>query len=154
MGNNFNLSSLIPEGLTFIDDGAGGDGTQYAVRLPAMFDSYEYAQMAKLQDELPGHLKKIASLGESGPEAAQAALVLDGVINDFMQLLIPDLPDERVKRIALGYKLEFIKWWKQQLPAQPKAADQAKAAQRLGEVRGRAKTARGKRSPDSSTSTA
>lgn len=154
MGNNFSFSSLIPEGPTFTDDGAGGDGTQYSVRLPAMFDSYEYAQMAKLQDELPEHLARIASLGDSGPEAAQAALVLDGVINDFMKLLIPDLPDERVKRIALGYKLEFIKWWKQRLPAQPKAADQQKAAQRVGEAQRRAKTPRGKRSPDSSASTA
>lgn len=152
MANNFSLSSLIPEGPTFTDDGKGGDGTVYEVLLPADFDSFQYARMAQLQEELPKHLQTVAALGESGPEAAQAAQLLDSVINDFFHLIVPDLSEERVKAVRLGHKMEFIRWWRQQLP---KAADQAKAAQRLGELKGRAKTKtpRGKRSPDLSTST-
>ena len=153
MPNNFSLASLVPEGPTFTDDGKGGDGQTYDVSLPADFDSYQYARMAELQEELPDRLLQIAALKEKGPEAAKAALALDQTVNDFFQLLIPDLPEARVKAIKLGHKLEFIKWWRQQVQ-QPKAADQQQAAARVGEVTGRAKTRRGKRSPDSSASTA
>lgn len=152
---NFSLAAIIPQGLTFTDDGAGGDGAQYQVRLPSMFTSYEYARLAELQTSLPEQLAAVANAREQGPESGQVMTLVDQAINEILSLLVPDLPEQRIKAIPLGYKLEFMKWWKGQLPTQPKAADQIAAAARVGEVQGRApKTRRGKRSPDSSASTA
>ena len=127
---NFSLSSIVPiEQLTFTDDAPGGDGVAYTCRTPGDFDSYEYAKLAKLQGELPQIIAQIGTMEEQA-QISEAIVLLDGILVDLFALLVPDLPEERVKHIPTAAKIAFFRWWQQERPESPKAAGPAKVAQR------------------------
>jgi len=137
---NFSLSSIVPiEQLAFTDDAPGGDGAVYTCRTPGDFDSYEYARLAKLQVELPQIIAQIGTMQEQA-QIGEAIVLLDGILVDLFALLVPDLPEERVKHIPTAAKIAVFRWWQQERPESPKAT-------------GAAKPPRGKPSRGSSAST-
>jgi len=140
---NFSLSSLVPiEELTFTDDAPGGDGAVYACRTPGEFDSFEYAKLAKLQSDIPQIIATIGTMQEQA-QIGEAIVLLDTTLVDLFTLIVPELPEMRVKRIPTAAKIKFFQWWQQERPQGPKAEDQQKVA----------KIQRGKRSPASARPT-
>jgi hypothetical protein len=144
---NFSLAALLPEPITFTDDGEGGSGKTYAVMTTALMNSHDYAKLAKFQDELPKLIAKIAMQDEADmTDMAEMAAILDRLL----MLLIPDLSEERVQAIGTGLKMEFVKWWRREVQGAGEPAAGNRKTRRAIE----SKTPRGKRSPASSTTTA
>lgn len=139
---NFSLSSLVPiEELTFTDDAPGGDGRTHVCRTPGDFDSYEYAKLAKLQDDLPKIIAQIGTMQDQA-QIGEAIVLLDTMLINLFALLVPELAEARVKRIPTAAKIKFFQWWLQERPQSPKAADQTRTAARVRTVqRGRASRA-------------
>jgi hypothetical protein len=144
----FSLGELAPKPLRFRDDGEGGDGQFYDVRTPLMFNDLEQARLASLQQTLPQQLAEIGTMADQ-EQIAEALSLLGGILNDFVRLLIPALPEERLKSIGTASKIAFIKWW----TAETKKSGEATAGNRKQRRAERAKTPRAQRSPASSPST-
>lgn len=134
MSTNFSLSSIIPESLTFTDDAHDGDGKVYIVRRAAEFNSFDFVAHQRLQADLTDSQLQ---LGQKDSDAIETMKVLERVADEFVRLLIPTMPEDRLKTLALVWKMAFIGWWNEQ---QPKAAVGGNRASR----RTAAKTARGK----------
>jgi len=139
---NFNFSELIPEPLTFIDSGFGGDGQTHEVRTVAMLGAADHARLQRIQRhiaELQTQLVKAElrkkQLLDAREKANETQIVqidkqLDGADNTierlgaeidsenslFVQVLIPSLPRDRIQAIPPGNKYQFIKWWREQHP--------------------------------------
>jgi hypothetical protein len=111
VSKGFSLADLIPEPLTFTDDGAGGDGRTYDVRPEDVFSAVEVFRFRRLS-------------AQNDENDAAASEVCAGEI---MHMLIPALPAERIAAIPMLYKLRFVVWWRQQGLGEP--AGEAKPGQ-------------------------
>ncbi len=69
---------------------------------------------------------------------------MEDVVNKMIQVLIPDLPADRLKAFTFSYKAGFLDWWRKKNAPAP-GAD-------AGEVQA-GKPIRGRRSPASAAST-
>ncbi len=138
-GAQFSLADLIPEPLTFRDSGPGGSGEVYTVLTPELFSPEDYAEFARLQEEIR------LLLSDRNPAEAAQASDLDRYTSRIMGILVPDLPEARRKKISIAFRLRFLGWWKDQQP-EPGAV--------LGNAVRATSPTRRKRSPASSSSTA
>lgn len=114
MAQNFRLSALVPEPLTFTDDGYGGDGAQHEMRTPDLFSATEQARLLNLQNAA-GALQTQAAGGD-----VPAISALLGTLDDMLAILIPTLPAERLADLPLAAKLAALAWWTTEVA--PKAA--------------------------------
>ena len=108
----FTFAELIPEPLTFKDEAFGGSGEIYAVRTGEMLSIQEVVALDRVETDL-----KRALAGENNTSEAieQIEIMTDRLIT----LVIPDLPEERRKRIPFAYWMRFLEWWKEQQPEPP-----------------------------------
>lgn len=134
MSKSFSLSSLLPEPLTFCDDGLGGDGTLYDVKTFAMLSAEEYASLERWQGE-------IISATKSAPNAEMLQLISQRT-DEYFAILIPALPEARRAAIPFGYKAQFLKWWQVAQANEGSAPGESQAARPI----------RGRRSPASAAS--
>lgn len=134
----FSLLDLKPEGHTFRDT----TGEIYQVPTARLFGTDAYGRLTWLQTNLPAALKELADAPDG--ETMAAVTQVDQVVNQFFQMLVPDMPEPRVHQLALADKLGFINWWQQE---EQKAAPQSGGAQAGKPV------TRGRRSPASAAST-
>ncbi len=147
---NFSLAALLPEPITFTDDGADGNGQAYAVQTTALMNSHDYAKLGQLEDTLK---KQIAAIAVQENADMNDFAVMSTTLDELFSLLIPDLPEERVLSIGTGLKMEFVKWWRREVQgAGEQQAGNRKARRAVAATR--PKTPRNKRSPASSTTTA
>lgn len=132
----FSMLERVPAGHTFRDT----DGQVYQVKSARMFGTTAYGRLLWLQDELPSAMQEVSASG--GDEAALLPAVtrMDATVNEWMQLLIPELPIARIHEIPLESKVNFILWWQ---------AEEQRAAPQ-GEARA-ARATSGKRSRGSSS---
>lgn len=146
MSNEFNLIDLIPQPLHFRDvatceacDGAGCEvcamrgrvlGQRYDARTAAMFGPIDLATQQRLQREMVEATQIMQRAGASDAELESASATLESVLDDFMLLIVPGLPVERVAAIESGYKLQFITWWRQQHPEPTEGKAQARPVTR------------------------
>lgn len=138
MAENFSLSSLVPNPLTFTDDAYGGDGTTYDVQTNAMLSAADFAKM----DRINADLSEIAKTTGDAPEQLK---LLEQRADELMELLVPKLPEERRQAIPFMFKFKLLEWWKSKQPqlTQGGASPPAKAGRPV----------RGRRSPESVAST-
>lgn len=106
----FNMLERRPVAHTFRDT----DGAVYEVRTARMFGTNAYARLAWLQSELPDAMEELQNSEGDDEKILPAARRLDQVVNEFFQMLAPDMPLDRVYELALADKLLFIQWWQQE----------------------------------------
>lgn len=121
MSQNFKLSDLIPDPLTFTDDSFGGDGTTHDVKTAAMLSPDEFAQIERIKADLDAFYKT--------PEGGTAAglRLFEQRADEFLTLLIPGLPPARLSVIPVAFKLGFLGWWQRQQPQVPAGKAMARA---------------------------
>jgi hypothetical protein len=130
MPSEFSLSNIVPaEDITFKDDRFGGDGTVHRCRSRAEMDAHDLAKLHKVQADMRLNLT-ITQTGKSskGVTVEQAANNLDRAVHQFIVMLIPDMPADRVKAIPTQVWYQFMQWWREQ-QAKPvhQADDQGEA---------------------------
>jgi hypothetical protein len=135
----FELATLIPEPLTFVDT----DGTRYDARPVSAFGAIDYARYERMQREATAALGALAARDTTTDKEA-AARQLEQTTNDLILTIVPSLPMERIEQIAFAHKSQFLRWWQNEQPKPEVRAGEAKA--------GRPVT-RGRRSPASAGST-
>lgn len=99
MDRSFSLADLVPEPLYFVDNAVGGDGTRYEVLTSELLSERDIATATRLD-------ARIRQM-QNDPAASLEAL------NDYMQMLVPDMPRERVTAIPMAFKVRFMTWWSQ-----------------------------------------
>jgi hypothetical protein len=142
MSKNFRLSGVIPEPLTFTDDGLGGDGHTYDVKTAVMLSAADMAALDRIYADVTAY--QVAP-GADAAAGLAAARLMEQRLDEYIQLLIPDLPPARLQAIPIGLKLQLVSWWRQEHP-ETAVGEAARATAR------RATQAR--RSPASAMSTA
>lgn len=134
--NDFSLSSLIPDPLTYTDDRFEGDGKRYDMLRAEMLSAEDYAAIQRITREITA-----ISAGKDAGSPAKVK-IMEQRLEEFIALLIPGLPAQRVHALPLVVRIKVIEWWKSKHPEQPP-----------GEAPAVERTQR-KRSPASSVSTA
>ncbi len=140
MSKTFTLIDLVAEPMYFRDivgcgkcGGEGRDangvcipcggkgkvvGERYEARTKAMFGAQDFAAYMRMQREYTEAMAVIQ--GKSDGDLADAGQLLGDVCAALLHLIVPDLPDERVRDIENGYVIQFISWWtKEQQPTAP-----------------------------------
>lgn len=118
MSRTFDLTSIIPEPLTFRDV----DGAVHEVRPAAALGAVDVARMNRLQHRVAAAQDHIATTDDD--ELERIAIEMESATDDLVALLIPSLAGERIKAIPLANKISLLTWWKDEQPA---ASGEAKA---------------------------
>lgn len=121
----FELAKLIPEPMTFLD----ADGTRYDARPVSALGAIDYARYERMQREATVALGALATRDDRVDKEG-ASRQLEHVTNDLMQTIVPDLPMERIEKIAFAHKAQFLKWWQSEQPKPEVQAGEAKAGRR------------------------
>jgi hypothetical protein len=123
MPSNFSLASIVPEHDTFTDL----DGKEYNVRSVREFSAIEMTEVARLERKVRKAQKRVEDSAEieddeqSDKSLYKAQDLLTDAINGIVAILVPKLPEERVREIDFAYKFHFMEWWKNQQPQAPAA---------------------------------
>ena len=140
------LTSLLPEPLTFRDNAFGGDGTEYDVLTWEHFGPQQIAVLKRLERRLTANYTILAANVEELEEQQDLEVVAEKVENDlnaFLALIIPTMPVQRWPRIPYKWRYDFLQWWNAEQPAPPQAP----------KVKRPRSTARGRASRDSAQPT-
>lgn len=118
------LTSLLPEPLTFLDNAFGGGGEEYDVLTWEHLGPQQIAKLKRLERRLVQNYTILAanveSLNEQQDLEAVAGHVEDDM-NAFLALIIPTMPAERWPHIPYKWRYDFLQWWNTEQPAPPKA---------------------------------
>jgi hypothetical protein len=120
------LASIVETPHTLRDT----DGRIYDVPTAAMLSTIQIAQMRRLQQTLP---EMMAALDTPGGDSSAAVVSLNQVVDEYVQLIAPTMPGERIAAMPVGKKVQIIKWW--QDVETPKTPPKATASPRV--IRGR-----------------
>ena len=115
-GANFSLADLIPEVDTFTDM----DGDKHEIRSTRTFGAIEYAKLKRFQREIAAsqetvNTTKVETLEDENLIVA-AVNRQEDAMNEFIGMIIPKMPMDRIKAIELADKLSFMAWWNEQQP--------------------------------------
>ena len=114
----FSLADLVPEPLTFRDNVGGGDGTVYDVMRADMLGPTALARLQRLQKRAQSlYHGRVVSLEEAGE--------LEQVADEFIVMLIPNLPEERLATLGFQAKYKLITWWLAEVKADGAAVPSA-----------------------------
>ena len=106
---NFNLTDLVPEYDTFTDNDP--EQTKYQVRTIKMMSAVDLAELTTFQREA-ARLEYFHVDDTTEPEELKAKLqLITEAVNGFLHLIMPDMPETRIAKIELNYKLGFMTWW-------------------------------------------
>lgn len=136
--NDFSFAGLIPDPLTFTDNRFGGDGMRHDVMRADMLSPEDYAVIQRMEREITA-----ASLSTNADSPDNVTLI-NQRLSEFLRLLIPTLPSERITAIPVIYRVKFIEWWKSKHEAATHPSGEAQAGAPIQK----------KRSPASSQPTA
>ena len=106
MATNFDFSQLIEEHHTFTD----ADGSVYEFRNQSDFGTVEMARARRMQKHLPALAQRL----ENNPEDVQAATQLEQISRAMLEIILPDLPDERREELTVGQTMAIVNFWVQQ----------------------------------------
>lgn len=106
MATNFDFSQLIEEHHTFTD----ADGSVYEFRNQSDFGTVEMARARRMQNHLPALAKRL----ESNPDDVQAATQLEQISRAMLDIILPDLPQERRDELTIGQTMAIVNFWVQQ----------------------------------------
>jgi hypothetical protein len=108
-----------------------------------MFGAVDYAKLLRIRTEMAAAFSALQAKQGDPATMEQLAADVEGMADDLIAMIVPDLPAERRAQIKFGHKFRFLNWWK----------EQAAKAQPVGEPKAAEKLIRGRRSPASSGST-
>jgi hypothetical protein len=114
MAKNFSLSSILPEADTFTDR----TGTKHDILAGRTFGTLEHARLNKFQRDI-AKLQDRLDKTDDEDEMVRIATEQENVVNRFVKMVVPTLPDDQLNTTKLFEKLQFMYWWaaQQQVPA-------------------------------------
>ena len=113
MAKNFSLSSILPEADTFTDR----TGKKHDVLAGRTFGTLEHARLNKFQRDI-AKLQDQLDKTDDEDEMVRIATDQESVVDRFIQMVVPTLPDDQLNTTKLFEKLQFMNWWAaQQVPA-------------------------------------
>lgn len=116
-----NFQTLIPERNDFEDS----DGRKYEFRSAKDFGTVDQARAGRIRKEM---LAAMEALEKNEADEA-AAQTFERATAEFVRLILPGLPDERMQALSLGQKAAIVEWWTKAGESQPAgeaSADQPK----------------------------
>ena len=120
MTKSFSLADLIPSPLTFEDTAFGGDGAIHTVKTWDLFSSEDIATLMRFHNDI--------GVAFAANDAAKA----ERLINQLLSMLIPTLPQERLKAIPVTFKGKFLEWWEAEQPKPEQSPKSKRAASSRG----------------------
>jgi hypothetical protein len=113
MAKNFSLSSILPEADTFTDR----TGAKHDIQPGRTFGTLEFARLNKFQRDIAKLQDKLDKTDDED-EMVRIAIEQENVVNRFVKMVVPTLPDDQLNTTKLFEKLQFMNWWAaQQVPA-------------------------------------
>lgn len=112
---NFDLKALAPERPTLTDF----DGREHTVKLPDDFGVVDFARLQRLQAEIGEGFDKL----QANPKDEEAAQVVEDLIDDFLGMLAPTLPEAHLAQMTFSQKYEMMQWWSEEVAGKATAAD-------------------------------
>lgn len=122
MATTFSFDEMVPEEFDFHDNRFGGDGTRYDVLTGEMLSITGMVKFRRSEDRL----RRLLAKDDPSVKDVEA---LENMMDAILRLIVPKLPDERLKKIPFQHKMAFVGWWKDQQP-EPTAGE-VEAGRRL-----------------------
>jgi cysteinyl-tRNA synthetase len=105
------FAALEPERHAF--ELPGGEQIEFRSRLD--FSEQDMGKLSKIEQRLNASQRRL----ESDPSDKQAAKGLRKATEQFVLLILPDLPAELLEKMTLGQKSAILSWWTEQEQAPP-----------------------------------
>ena len=118
---NLDFSALVPERDTFTDT----DGNVYEFRGTVDFGALDLAKISRVQHDMPIALDVLAK----SPDDEANASRFEQLVKDALQLILPEMPVERLDKMTLGQKSKIFEFWTQMSRPEPAPAGEAPAGQ-------------------------
>jgi len=112
-----NFQTLIPERDEFEDT----DGRKYEFRSGKDFGAVDKARANRMRNEMAAAMDALTK-DEADEGAAQR---FERSTTDFVRLILPTLPDERLQALSLGQKAAIAQWWQSSDEGKPAGEAQA-----------------------------
>lgn len=117
-GRKLNFAALVPQRDEFEDL----DGTKYEFRSKADFGAMDHARGSRFSDELRSALEALGT----NPQDEAAASRFEHTTEEFVRLILPTLPNERLKALTLGQKAAIVQWWQESPQGEAQAGETPK----------------------------
>lgn len=106
MSKSFSFADLIPEPLSYKDDGLpGATGQSYDVQVRELLSTEALVQFMRIERQVR-ELQLDEGIEDSDAER------IDALTDQMLAILIPTLPTERRQAIPLQLRLRFMEWWR------------------------------------------
>lgn len=116
-----NFQTLVPER----DDFEDSNGQKHEFRAKTDFGAVDQARASRIRKDMTAAMDALAA--NETDEAA--ALRFEQATTEFVHLILPSLPVERLQALSLGQRASIVDWWnkaQEEKPAGGVPADQTK----------------------------
>jgi len=100
---NLDFSDLVPRRDTFTDS----DSQVYEFRSVGDFGVIDLAQSGQLRDDLTQSIDRI----KVNTADVEAATDFETILEKFVSMILPDLPEPRRKSLTIGQKTKLMEFW-------------------------------------------